>query len=265
MNKRLTAKLKRLFTSYNRNLLIEMIYADFKMYDRDSILGTFWILLNPMITLLIMYCVFETRFGHSIQFYPLYILIGIATVNFFINVTTKMINSISFNRYVVLNSTIPRENFILTDLFVHIYKLFIELSLCWLLSIYYGVFAWQAVLLALPLLAALAGLALGAGMIISLIYCYAMDIEHIWRIITRLLLFVTPVFYSLEHISHFFSKVIYWFNPLTPFLIAFRQIIIWNNSLDLVNYAYSICWGCCFLVLGYLVFITFENTAIEQV
>ena len=265
MNKKLKTKLERLFTNYNRNLLKELIYADFKAYDRNSILGILWNLLNPAATLLIMYCVFENRFGHSIHFYPFYLLIGVVMVNFFITVTSKMIGSISNNRYIVLNSTIPREDFILADLFVHTYKFSIELVLCWLISIFYGVFAWQAILLILPLLAAYIGLALGVGLIIALLHCIAMDIEHIWRIAARLLLFITPVFYELSHISHLFSKIIYWFNPLTPFLIAFRQLFIWNNALDAVNYCYSICWGFGFLVLGYMIFVAFENVAIERV
>ena len=264
MNK-LKSKLKYLFTSHNLRLLIELIYADFKTYDRNSILGIFWSLLNPVTTLLIMYCIFENRFGHSIRFYPLYLLIGVVMVNFFINVTTKMITSISLNRFIVLNSTIPREDFVLADLFIHTYKFFIEILLCWLLSIYYGVFTWRAILLILSLLAAYIGLALGVGLIIALLYCFAMDIEHLWRIAARLLLFVTPVFYSLDHIPHFFSKIIYWFNPLTPFLITFRQLFIWDNTLSMANYWYSICWGCGFLALGYLIFVALENIAIERV
>lgn len=265
MNKKLKTKLKRLFTGYNRNLLIELISADFKRYDRNSFLGIFWSLLNPAATLLIMYCVFENRFGHNIRFYTLYLLIGVVTVNFFISATIKMIYSISWNRSIVLNSTIPPEDFILADLFVQIYKFLIELVLCWLLSVFYGVFAWKAVLLALPLLVAFIGLALGAGLIISLLDCIATDIEHIWRISAGLLLFVTPVFYSLDHITPTFSKIIYWFNPLTPFLIAFRQLFIWDNTINLANYGYSILWGFGFLFLGYFIFVVFENVAIEQV
>ena len=262
---KLKLKARRLFSTHNHNLLLELIYADFKVYDRNSVLGIFWSLLNPASTLLIMYCVFARNFGHGVKFYPLYLLIGVVMVNFFITTTTKMIKSLSSNRNIVLNSTIPREDFILADLFVQTYKFIIELVLCCLLSLLYGALAWQNLPLLLPLLLAYIGLVLAVGLIISLLHCFAMDIEHFWAIASRLFLFITPVFYSLDHISPFFSKLIYWFNPLTPFLLSFRQIFINDAPMNLINYLYSIFWGCGALVFGYFIFLLFENLAIERV
>ena len=265
MIKRITGKIQKLFTEYNRNLLMELISAEFKAYEQNSILGVCWNLLNPAITLLIMYCVFERKYGQHVKFYPLFLLIGVVTVNFFITVTTRMIVSIAINWNIVLNSTIPRENFVLADLYIYTCKFLIELSLCCLLSIFYGVFAWPSLLLILPLLAAYTGLVLGFGLIVSLLYCVAMDIDHIWRIASRLFLFITPVFYSLEHTTPIFAKLIYWFNPITPFLIAFRQVFIWDNTFNIANYLYSLFLGCSFLIFGYFIFVIFENTAIERV
>jgi ABC-2 type transport system permease protein len=265
MIKRLKEKVIRLSSRHNFNLLRELISAEFKAYDRNSFLGVFWSLLNPAITLIILYCVFVKKFGNNVEFYPLFLLIGVVTVNFFITVTTKMIGSITSNWSTVFNSTIPREDFVLADLFAHIYKFFIELSLCYLLAIYYGAFSWQSVPLVLILLIAYVGLVLGIGLLIALLHCIAMDMSHLWGIFSRFFLFITPVFYSLDHITPTFSKIIYWFNPVTPFLISFRQSFIYDKTFSILNYFYSLSLGGIFLIIGYFIFVIFENTVIEQI
>lgn len=259
----MSKRIKRLFTKYNANLIKELVSAEFKTYEGNSILGILWSLLNPAVTLAIMFCVFEKKFGHHINYYPLFLLIGVIIVNFFIDATTNAFRSIFFNQNVILNTAIPREDLILVPIIVRTYKLLIEIFLCCLLSVFYGVFSWQFIFLALPLLAALVGLMIGTNLVFSLLFCFARDIEHIWRILSRLFLFITPVFYTLDQITPLFKSMVYWLNPLTPFLISLRQIIIWDNSLNMLNYLYSLLLGFGLLIFGFFIFTLLENTAVE--
>jgi ABC-type polysaccharide/polyol phosphate export permease len=252
----------RLFTAYNRNLLVELIRANFKVRDHNSILGVSWSLLGPAAMLMVMYFVFRTRFGQGIRAYPLYLLVGIVFINFFITVTTYLTRIIFANREVVLNSTIPRESLILSNGFIHLYKFLIELGLCLALSIFYGLFTWKGILLLLPLLIAYIGFALGVGLIMSLIYCYARDIQHIWGLLSRLLYFATPVFYTLNSLSPLTRKAVYYGNPLTPFLLSFRGVFM--GDVSPATYGHSLLLGAVFFALGYIVFIRFENMAVER-
>ncbi len=263
--KKIKQRLERLFSRYNLNIVRELISGDFKVYDHNSVLGVLWSLLSPAATFLVMYFVFENRFGRNVPFYPLYLLIGIVMVNFFINVTGRVLKSISSNRNILLNSKILQEDFILAEIFVQTYKFVIELILCLAVSLCYGLFSWKALLLALPLLVAFVGLVSGIGFVLGLLHCFATDIEHIWRIVSRLFLFVTPIFYSLENITPGFSKVIYWANPVTPFLIAFRQLIGGVLPFEPLNYLYCLILGCAILSVGYFTFVIFENKAIERI
>ncbi len=263
--RKIKKRLIELFSSYNGGLLKELTWANIKAYDHHSVPGILWSLLNPLVMLAVLYAVFSGQMTGQVPFYPLYLLVGIVTVNFFINVTSKVIRTIPTNREILLNSTMLRENFILADVAVDTYKFVIELILCWSLGFYYGLFAWESVFLAVPLLAAYAGLVAGVGFIVALMHCFASDVEHIWRIVSRLFLFVTPVFYQLENVTPVFSKIIYWANPLTPFLIGFRQLIMSPAAFDWANYTYCLILGAVTLCLGHFIFVIFENKAMEQV
>lgn len=262
--RKLKARADRLFAKPNWNLLVELVRANFKVRDHNSILGVFWSLLGPAALLVIMYLVFRMRFGQGVKTYPLYLLIGIVFISFFITATTYIIKIFLTNRDVVLNSTVPREILIVSDLLIHAYKFIIELALCWVLSIFYGVFAWKSFLLLLPLLIAYIALVLGVSLIISLGYCFARDIEHIWTIVSRLLFFATPIFYPLDSVSPLVRKVIYWGNPLTPFLISFQEVFMGMGSVNLFVYLHSLLLGGVFFIFGYGAFIILENMAVER-
>lgn len=212
--------------------------------------------------LLVMYFVFRSRFGQDISAYPLYLLVGIVSVSFFTTTTASMLKIFLTHRDFILNSTVPRETLILSNLFFHTHKFLIELILCSTLSIFYGLFTWRIFLLLLPLLIAYVALILGVGIILSLIYCFTRDIEHIWMIVSRLLFFATPIFYTLDSLSPLMKKVIYWGNPLAPFIISFQEILM--KGVNTLNYAHSLILGCGFFILGYCCFIIFENTAVER-
>lgn len=260
--KKLKTRSLQLFTKFNWNLLAELVRAEFKVTDHNSILGVFWSFLGPLAMLLVMYFIFRARFGQGVHAYPLYLLLGIVCVNFFVTVTTYMIKIFFVNREILLNSTLPRESIILSHLSIHSYKFIIELALCGFLSIFYSLFTWNSILLLLPLLVAYLGLVIGISLLLSLFYCFARDIEHIWMIASRLLFFATPIFYTLDRISPLARKIVYWGNPLTPFLISFQQVFM--GKINLFNYMYSLLLGSGFFILGYYVFIVLENTALER-
>lgn len=62
-------------------------------------------------------------------------------------------------------------------------------------------FTWKSALLLLPLVASFLAFVLGVGLIVSLLYCFARDIEYVWTLASRLLFFATPVFHTPESIS----------------------------------------------------------------
>jgi ABC-type polysaccharide/polyol phosphate export permease len=73
-----------------------------------------------------------------------------------------------------------------------------------------------------------------------------------------------PIFYTLDNLSFFFRRIIYWGNPLTAFVISFRGIFINNGSFNFNNYAYAVVLGFLLLVPSYFVFLIFENAAMER-
>ncbi len=263
--KKLKDRIRLFFTKTNLSNLFQLFNTCRKGIDNNSILGILWSLIVPLVLFSVMFIVFRMRFGGQVKAYPLYLLTGIVCVNFFTISISYLTKSLFNYKSMVLNTRTLRENIVISNLLIYLYKFLIELLLCFILSAFYGFFRWEAILLIIPFIIGFAGMILGISLVFSLVFCMTRDIEHLWLIMSRIFYFVTPVFYTLDIVPAFTRKFIVYINPLTPFVVSCRNIFMDIYNMDFSMYFYSLAVGMFFLIVGYLLFVGFESIAIEQI
>jgi ABC-type polysaccharide/polyol phosphate export permease len=261
---KLRVRSRRLLSRSNWRLLVELMRAEHKVGEYSSPLGLLWSLLGPGAMLLVMYSVFSKNLGAGVGSYPLYLLLGVVVVSFFLMVTRQLTAVFAVNAELLVNATASREMVVLSKIAVHVYKFLVEIVLCVVLSVYYGLFSWSSMLLAIPLLASYLALAGGIGLILALVFVFARDVEHIWGLVSRLLFFATPVFYGLDTLPEVPRTLLYWLNPLTPFLLAFRDAFMGTNTGGWGAFCYSLLLGPVVLAMGYSAFLLLEGTVVER-
>lgn len=257
-------RLRRLLTRENGRVLAELTRAALKESDHNSLLGATWSLLSPFVMLVALYLIFRNRFGEEVQAYPLYLLTGVSLVSYFVTTTHYLISVLLVHRPLLLNTTVPREAVIASQLAVHSYRLFVEMLACAVLSAYYGLLSPVKLLAIPPLLLAYVGMTAGVGMVLALIHCFARDIQHIWSLSSRLFLFVTPVFYTLDSLSPAARFAVTWLNPLTPFLTALRALFTAGSEPQPLAYGFAIAIALLVFGSGYAAFLHLEGTALER-
>ena len=99
----------------------------------------------------------------------------------------------------------------------------------------------------------------GIGLILSVLEVYFRDIEYIWDVCTKLLMYMVPILYSLKR---FEGRKLVWFiklNPLYSMIELFRQCVLYGDSVPaqflswkLVLYATGV--SIASLVIGIYVF-----------
>lgn len=260
----MVSRSSRLASRSNRGLLVELARANIKVSDHNSVLGVVWSLLGPLVMLAVMYAIFKDRFGQDVQAYGLYLLVGIVTVNAFIAITRYLLMALHTHRVTFLNATVPRETFMAGYLFLFVYKLGVELLFCAGLALVLGVLPWARVAWSLPIVAAFLACVIGIGLLLALVYSHVRDVEYLWVLVTRLIFFVTPVFYTLDSLPPSTARAVYWLNPLTPFLVALRGCLIAGQPIDPRIYAHSLALGAGCFAIGYAAFLAWENRAVER-
>jgi ABC-2 type transport system permease protein len=256
-------RIARLFSGAELEILVALVRAEFKGSDQGSALGAIWSAASPLVALVVLYVVFHRHFGEDIPAYPLYLLLGIVLVGFFRSTTSDLMTLFSHQRSLLMNTTVPPLTVLLAAASTNISKLLGQLLICTALSGFYGLLTVRALLL-LPLLVGFVALTLGVAMLLCTIRVFFKDTGHLWRLGSRLLFFATPVFYTLDSMSPQTRPLLFWLNPLTPFLIGFREGLMHLGQASWETFLYSIVIGLVALAIGYWAFLLRERQAVEM-
>ena len=254
----------KLWTPAHLTILKEFTRSRFRESDYNSILGSIWNLLNPFLMLLVLYCIFNARFGLTIKDYPIYILVGVICVGFFSSAVAQTIPILARGQELLLNTTVPAKCLFMAELIFLSSKFLIELFFCLILSFFFNLFAWKYFLYLVIVTGSFLAMVTGLSLILSLAYCIVRDISHIWNFFCKVLLFATPIFYSLRDISEWAKILVYWGNPVTPFILFFHSIFVSNGSINLFILLHCILLGLTSLAAGLILFNRYNRILIER-
>jgi ABC-2 type transport system permease protein len=212
------------------NLARTMAVSEFKLRYFGSSLGYLWSLMRPLLLFGILYAVFTqiVRVGSGVEFYPVALLLGVVLFSFLGEATggalsslvdrEALIRKVEFPRLAVPLSTVltASMNVALNLIAVVVFLLAAGGSVRW---------SW----LEMPcLLAALALLAGGAGMLLSVLYVRFRDVKPIWEVALQALFYASPIFYPIEAVAkkHETLAHILMLNPFAAILQQARHALI---------------------------------------
>src|SRR5512136_508514 len=78
-----------------RNLIWVLAWVDFKQRYKNSVLGYFWSLLEPLLMLGVLYIVFSNLMKVQVEYYQLFLLQGIIMWSFFTRLTMTSLITIA--------------------------------------------------------------------------------------------------------------------------------------------------------------------------
>jgi lipopolysaccharide transport system permease protein len=238
---------------FNLTLSDLRIACNFAIYNLKSrnegtYLGMFWYVIEPAILyaifLFLRFAVFSGQTGISAE----YILLGVLVVHFFIRTTTLMSDSIVSNYNLLESRKMNPYVFVVSRFFqsclIHIIEIFIAIcyALLFLNSSLIGY------LLFFPLLAIFT---FGVGTILAITMTKVLDLTYAWKFISKILYFVTPVFYVRE-VSHVFFLL----NPLTIFLELVRA----TNLTHILLFREVVIFSCIILGMMLLQYVLYKLT-----
>lgn len=209
----------------NLNLLKVLTRMHLRSSDYRTFLGALWSLAGPLLTFAVLYFIFIDRFGRGITLFSLKLLTGVVVVQFFLAVIQITMNAMRQSRDVVVDSLTPSEVFLAAPLAVPLLKFLVEIALCLGLAASYGVFHTANILGLLILIFLYLILSAGVGLYLGVLNSLAADVGEIWQRIQPIMLFVCPVFYSLDMLSPWGRWAVDWLNPAASFMISFQSLI----------------------------------------
>jgi lipopolysaccharide transport system permease protein len=233
------------------DLVSVLTEKELKVRYKNSILGYFWSIANPLAFALTFYFVFQIIMRFNIPNYALFLICGLfpwqafansisTSTNIFIS-NVSLIKKVSFPRYLLLLSTI------FNDIFHFLMSIFVIL----LFLIFYqnldtSIIFWIG-FIPLNLFAQFLftfGLALG----IASVNVFFRDLERLLAITLNLWFYFTPIFYSENMVPPKFAFILQ-INPISPIIVNWRNIFM-NYTFDWKMWIVSMCYGIILVIIG---------------
>lgn len=228
----------------NKNLLWELTKKDMKEKYIESYLGILWAFIQPTITVLIFWFVFEIGFKSmpmgNVPFI-LWFICAIFPWNFFNDSLNNATSSIIANSYLVKKivfrvSLLPLIQ-ILSAGIIHVFFIAVTFIMFSLYGFYPNVYMLQVVYF----LFASICLAFGCSLITSTLVIFLKDIQHLVMMILQFGFWMTPIFWNLTLIPEKY-RLIFTLNPMYYITEGYRNSFIYHKWFWEMGYLNIYFW-----------------------
>lgn len=242
----------------NLFLLEEIVKKNFASKYKESVLGIFWSIIKPLLIMIIMTIIFSTLFHNKIDNYPVYLLSGKCIFDFFTAGTNIAMMSLKGNKNILTKTPAPKHIFVLGGIISELINFFITLIiLIGVMIVTQSTFHLTIILTIFPIIS-LVMIITGIGFILSILNIYYTDIHHLWGVVTLMGVYSSAIFYPMEIIPEPFHKYMV-LNPIFWIIDQFRALGIYGVIPDIHYILNSMILSLIILVLGIIIFKTFEK------
>jgi lipopolysaccharide transport system permease protein len=243
----------------HRSLFLELTKREFAGRYRGSFGGIFWSFIQPLFLLSVYTIAFgvilKARWGFpgNTADYAFMLFAGLIIFNSFSEVLIKSSTLIANNPNFVKKVVFPLQMLPVITVATALIHAFIGLVV-WLLgySLFIGAPKLSALLFPLIFIC-LAPVLLGMGLLLSAMGVFVRDINHFSGMVNHTLLFLTPIFYSIEAAPPLLQKLLL-LNPLTFLVEQFRLILFYGQVPALKGLVLYFALASLFALVSYILF-----------
>jgi lipopolysaccharide transport system permease protein len=255
-----------------RDLVIMFVRRDFVSNYKQTILGPIWFFLQPLLTTITFVIIFGKIAKTSPDGVPmmLFYMSGITIWNYFSECLTKTATVFKDNAAIFGKVYFPRLTMPASIVLSSLIKFGIQFALFLGFWIYFmtgkNSVHPNIYLLLVPFLIMLMGLlGLGCGMIISAMTTKYKDLVFLLTFGVQLLMYATPVIYSISSPGIEKYKSIILANPLSSIVETFRYAFMGSGSFSWFYLGYTTLFTVIILIIGTIVFNKVEKSFTDTV
>ncbi len=215
-----------------RGFIWSSVMREFHGKYRESLLGAFWSVANPLTMIVIYTVVFgqlmrSTLPGHeSTPFaFSIYLCAGISSWNLFSEMLGRLNSVFIQNANLIKKANFPRiclPAIVVLSAMIN-YGILLALYLIFLAII--GHWPGVALLALVPLLILQILFTLGLGVFLGTLNVFFRDIGQLTSVALQFWFWLTPIVYTIPAASSK-ARILLEFNPLQPLIAAYQQIFL---------------------------------------
>lgn len=242
-----------------RELVYFLTWREIKIRYKQTAIGVFWAILQPVLTTIIFTAIFSqfARFDTSQVPYALFALSGLLLWLYINSAVSNASMSLISNTPLVTKVYIPRVILPLSMVLSGLVDLMIGLVILFCVLPFYGIIpAWQTLLAPLFIIQAVL-LALSFGILFAALNVRFRDVKHALPFLLQVWMFMSPVFYPVDMLPNNW-RWLFSFNPMYGVLQGFRASVL-GGGFHWRAIAISVVVTFCLLVFSLFIFKKMEE------
>ena len=214
-----------------RELLLSLVRKELKIKYKNSTLGFVWSMLNPMLTLVVYYFVFQVVLHNGIPQFALYLLCGLLVWNFFSTALPGATQAVVANAGIVKKVSFPREVLALAPVGAALFFFGLQALILVAAMVVFGVMpAWSYLPLLIPAVVGLVLFASSLAIFLSAVNVYLRDTQHLLELVLMAWFWGTPIAYQFQLVANRLPAIhlptwVFLLNPITPVVITFQRAL----------------------------------------
>ena len=244
-----------------KDLILTLCLHRVKVRYKQSVLGVFWAILQPLSVMLIFTFIFSmiARMPSDGAPYAIFAYTALLPWNLFSSGVSNATVSLANHAQFVTKVYFPREILPITYVAAALFDFLVASTLLAGLMIYYRVPLTINALYVVPIIAVLTCFALAMSFLFSATQVRFRDIGVAVPLLLQVWLFATPVIYPLSAVPERL-RPFYTLNPMVGIIDSFRRAILSGTTPDMPSLLLSAVIAVILLVVSYLYFKWVEAT-----
>lgn len=253
----------------HKELLFQMVSREVKSRYKQSILGYFWVILNPLAQMLVMSFAFSiimripTNAASNIP-YSIFLFVALLPWNLFANSLSSACGSLVSSASLITKVYFPRTILVISTLTAKIVDFLFALIILIIYLIAYQIPINVNILWIIPIFLIQQIFTLGLSLFFAASNLLYRDIQYLLSLILTLWLYLTPIIYPADIVPIRF-KVLFQLNPMSVIVNAYRQTVLGGGPPNYSSLLIALFVSLVVLLLGFSYFKSREKIFADNI
>lgn len=250
-----------------RELVFFMVWRDIKVRYKQTLLGAAWAILQPVLTMIALYFLFDrvAKLPTENIPYPIFSYTALLAWGLFVTALNQGSRSLTSNHNMITKVYFPKLILPLASVLAGLVDFAVASVILVGLFFYYKMTPAWDLLWVLPLFLLLAIItALGVALWLSAVNVKYRDVNYVLPFLTQFWFFATPVAYSAKAISEKW-QLVYSLNPMAGVVNGFRWALLGIGNGPDAGLWVSVGISLLILITGLFYFRSMEKTFADTI
>lgn len=212
---------------YHFDVLIILIYKEWIVKYKGTILGYIWSIAHPLVLSIVFYIAFKIALKIPVKNYTLFLITGLFAWQWFMNTVMVSVWSFVSNSSIIKKTNFPKYLLPLSNTMLDMVHFLISIPVIMIfLFIYHKTTFYFSWFYQIPIMLIFQTLiSFSIGIIFGSLNVFVRDIDRLASLILTLTMYLTPIFYPLSMVPESYRQYFY-LNPMVPIIELWRDVFM---------------------------------------